>query len=60
MKEIIFFCSKGDIKNAAKFLEMFVSVAERAGLQESLADACSAIGTLFNTMVHQQLQLVAN
>ena len=44
--------SKGDIKNASKFLEMFVSVAERAGLQDSLADACSAIGTMCNTMVN--------
>ena len=43
--------SKGDIKSAAKFLEMFVSVAEGAGLQESLADACSATGTMYNTMV---------
>lgn len=47
------FCvnSKGDINSAAKFLEMFVSVAESAGLQENLADACSAIGTMYNTMV---------
>lgn len=43
--------SKGDIKSAAKFLEMFVSVAEDAGLKESLADACSATGTMYNTMV---------
>ena len=43
--------SKGDIKSAAKFLEMFVSEAEDAGLQDSLADACSAIGTMYNTMV---------
>ncbi len=45
--------SKGDISSAAKFLEMFVSVAEGAGLQDSLADACSAIGTMCNTMVRQ-------
>lgn len=44
------FESKGDISSAAKFLEMFVSVAEGAGLQDSLADACSAIGTMCNTM----------
>lgn len=43
--------SKGDINSAAKFLEMFVGVAEGAGLQENLADACSAIGTMYNTMV---------
>ena len=46
--------SKGDIKNATKFLERFVSVAERAGLQDSLADACSAIGTMCNTMVSEK------
>lgn len=39
------------MSSAAKFLEMFVEVAERAGLQENLADACSAIGTMYNTMV---------
>ena len=49
--ELSILYSKGDIKSAAKFLEMFVSVAEKAGLQESLADACSAIGTMYNTMV---------
>lgn len=36
---------------------MFVSVAERAGLQESLADACSAIGTMYNTMVSEAASL---
>lgn len=49
-----FFNSKGDMKNAAKFLEMFVSVAESAGLQDSLADACSAVGTMYNTMVREK------
>lgn len=39
------------MKNASQFLEMFVSVAEGADLQESLADACSALGTMYNTMV---------
>ena len=34
-----------------KFLEMYVSVGESAGLQDCLADACSAIGTIYNTMV---------
>lgn len=31
-----------------------MSVAEGAGLQESLADACSAIGTMYNTMVSKK------
>lgn len=48
-----FFNSKGDTTNAVKFLEMYVGVAERAGLKESLADACSAIGTMFNRMVRK-------
>ena len=43
--------SKGDMKNAAQYLEMFVSVAEGANLQENLADACSAVGTMYNTLV---------
>ena len=44
-------CSKGEIENAVKFLEMYVSVAEKAGLQNSLAKACSAIGIMYNTLV---------
>ena len=45
------YCSKGDIESAVKFLELYVSVAENAGLQSSLAKACSAIGTMYNTLV---------
>ena len=44
-------CSKGDIENAVKFLEMYVDVSEKAGLQSSLAKACSAIGIMHNTLV---------
>ena len=44
-------CSKGEIDNAVKFLEMYVSVAEKAGLQHSLAKAYSAIGIMYNTLV---------
>jgi len=36
-----------------KFLELYVDVAEKAGLQNSLAKACSAIGTMYNTLVCQ-------
>ena len=43
--------SKGEIENAVKFLEIHVSVAEKAGLQNSLARACSAIGIMYNTLV---------
>ena len=43
--------SKGEIDNAVKFLEMYVSVAEKAGLQHSLAKAYSAIGIMYNTLV---------
>ena len=43
--------SNGDIENAVKFLEMYVSVSERAGLPKSLAKACSAIGIMYNTLV---------
>ena len=43
--------SKGEIENAVKFLEVYVSVAEKAGLQKSLARACSAIGIMYNTLV---------
>ena len=35
-----------------------MNVAEKADLQDSLADACSAIGTMYNTMVglyHREL-----
>ena len=45
--------SKGEIDNAVKFLEMYVSVAERAGLQHSLAKAYSAIGIMYNTLVSE-------
>ena len=44
-------CSKGDIENAVKFLEMFVNVTEKAGLKDSLARACSATGSMYNTLV---------
>ncbi len=43
--------SKGDTKSAVKFLEMYVAVSEQAKLPGSLADACSAIGIMHNTMV---------
>ena len=43
--------SKGEIDNAVKFLEMYVSIAEKAGLQHSLAKAYSAIGIMYNTLV---------
>ena len=43
--------SKSDIENAVKCLEMYVSVTEKAGLQNALAKACSAIGTMCNTLV---------
>ena len=43
--------SKGEIGSAVKFLEMYVSVAEKAGLQHSLAKAYSAIGIMYNTLV---------
>lgn len=46
-----FFYSKGDTGNAVKFLEMYVSVSEKAGLQHSLAKAYSAIGIMYNTLV---------
>ena len=46
-----FQCSKGEIENAVKFLEMYVSVAEKAGLQTSLAKAYSATGIMYNTLV---------
>lgn len=36
-----------------KFLELYVDVAEKAGLQNSLTKACSAIGTMYNTLVCQ-------
>ena len=44
-------CSKGDIENAVKFLEMFVNVTEKAGLKDSLAKACSATGSMYTTLV---------
>ena len=43
--------SKGDLESAVKYLEMYVSVAEKAGLKKSLAKACSAVGSMYSTLV---------
>ena len=49
--DTLFSCSKGETENAVKFLEMYVEVAEKAGLQTSLAKAYSATGIMYNTLV---------
>ena len=47
--------SKGDIEGAVKCLELYVGVTEKVGDQESQARACSAIGTMCNTLVSEWL-----
>ena len=42
---------KGDLENAVQSLELYVGVAEKAGLTKPLAKACSAAGIMFNTLV---------
>ena len=44
-------CSKGDLENAVKCLELYVEVAERSGASEPVANACSAAGIMFNSLV---------
>ena len=46
---------KGDLGTAVKQLELYVEVADGAGPQ-SMARACSAIGTMYNTLVSHSLQ----
>lgn len=43
--------SKGDLENAVKCLELYVEVAERSGASEPVANACSAAGIMFNSLV---------
>lgn len=47
-------CSKGDLESAVKQLEMYVEVAENAGTQ-AMAKACSAIGSMYNTLVSKEM-----
>ena len=37
--------------SAIKHLELYVEVADRAGDQQAMARACSAIGIMHNTLV---------
>ena len=48
---ILYICSKGDLENAVKCLELYVEVAERSGASEPVANACSAAGIMFNSLV---------
>ena len=51
MLQLMYYYSKGDLENAVKHLELFVAVAEGGGELKSLAEACSAIGVMHNTLV---------
>ena len=44
-------CSKGDLDNAVKCLELYVGVAEGGASKEAVAKACSAAGIMFNKLV---------
>lgn len=44
-------CSLGELENAISYLEQYVEVSEKAGLQDQLAKACSAIGQMSNSLV---------
>lgn len=44
-------CSQGDLENTVKCLELYVEVAERSGASEPVANACSAAGIMFNSLV---------
>jgi len=44
-------CSLGELENAISYLEQYVEVSEKAGLQDQLAKACSAIGQMSNCLV---------
>ena len=44
-------CSLGELENAISYLDQYVEVSEKAGLQDQLAKACSAIGQMSNCLV---------
>ena len=44
-------CSLGELEDAISYLEQYVEVSEKAGLQDQLAKACSAIGQMSNCLV---------
>ena len=43
--------SKGDMEGAIKHLELYVEIANRAGEQEAMGKAYSAIGVMWTTLV---------
>jgi len=44
-------CSLGELEDAISYLEQYVEVSEKAGQQNQLAKACSAIGQMSNCLV---------
>jgi len=48
---LLCYCSLGELENAISYLEQYVDVSEKAGLQDQLAKACSAVGQTCNCLV---------
>lgn len=58
IKDLTYLCvvpRQGDVESAMKYLEMFVELADRSQELPEQQKACTSLGSIYNSLVRQQL-----
>ena len=58
IKDTCYLCvvpRQGDVESAMKYLEMFVELADRSQQLPEQQKACTSLGSIYNSLVRQQL-----
>lgn len=52
----LFILSQGEVADAIMYMEKFMTIAKRVQLNQSLVDACTFLGNIYNTSVSINLR----